>query len=83
VENFLTRLDTPIDFNREEGAAAANDSRQAAAVGWLSLTYGCFVLLLALIPNPLNGRLAFLGCGGLVVTVGLVLIVISRRPAQP
>lgn len=83
VENFLTRLDTPIDFNREEGAAAANDSRQAAAVGWLSLTYGSFVLLLAVIPNPLNGRLAFLGCGGLVVTVGLALIFISRRPAQP
>jgi hypothetical protein len=82
VEAFLTRVDTPIDFVGEEGAAAANDARQSAAVGWLSLTYGSFVLLLALIPNPLNGRLAFLGCGGVVVIVGLVLIVVSRRRPQ-
>jgi SSS family solute:Na+ symporter len=79
VEKFLTRLDTPIDFVREEGAAAANDSRQAAAVGWLSLTYGGFVVLLALIPNPPGGRLAFVGCGGLVVMVGAALISASRR----
>jgi SSS family solute:Na+ symporter len=75
-------VDTPIDFIGEEGAAAANDARQSAAVGWLSLTYGSFVLLLALIPNPLTGRLAFLGCGGLVVAIGVILILVSRRPAK-
>ncbi len=79
VEKFITRLDTPIDFAREEGAAAANDARQAAAVGWLCLAYGGFVALLALIPNPIIGRIAFLGCGGLVFTVGACLVRTSRR----
>jgi Na+/proline symporter len=81
VEKFLTRIEQPIDFAREEGAAAANDSRQSAAVGWLCVTYGSFVLLLALIPNPLTGRLAFLLCGGLVVTVGGMLVLSGRRTA--
>ncbi|HKB56109.1 MAG TPA: hypothetical protein VKC51_00835 [Lacunisphaera sp.] len=81
VENFLARIDRPIDFAAEEGAANANDARQSAAVGWLTLTYGSFVLLLALIPNPLTGRLSFLGCGGLVTIIGLVLIRSGRKSA--
>jgi Na+/proline symporter len=79
VEKFLTRLDTPIDFAAEEGAAAANDARQAAAVGWLCLAYGSFVMLLAFIPNPTVGRLAFLGCGGLVAGIGALLVRQGRR----
>jgi Na+/proline symporter len=81
VENFLARIDRPIDFAAEEGAANANDARQSAAVGWLTLTYGSFVLLLALIPNSLTGRLSFLGCGGLVTIIGLVLIRSGRKSA--
>jgi len=82
VEAFVTRLDTPVDFAREEGAAAANDGRQSSTVGWLCLAYGGFVVLLAAIPNPLVGRLAFLGCGGLVVTVGALLLASARRAAR-
>jgi hypothetical protein len=37
------------------------------------------VLLLALIPNPLSGRLAFICCGGLVATIGLILIASGRK----
>ena len=79
VEKFLTRLDTPIDFAAEEGAHNANDARQSAAVGWLCAAYGSFVVLLALIPNPPTGRLAFVCCGGLVAGIGLVLIASGRR----
>jgi len=32
------------------------------------------VLLLVLIPNPLQGRLAFLFCGGMMAGIGGVLI---------
>ena len=81
VEKFLIRLDKPIDFAGEEGAAAANDARQAAAVGWLCAAYGSFVMLLALIPNPPIGRLAFICCGGLVAGIGLLLIRSGRRSA--
>lgn len=80
VDAFFTQMNTPIDFEREEGLGAANDDRQSTSVGWLSLAYGVFVCLLALIPNPLVGRLAFLGCGGVVILIGGLLISQGRRP---
>ena len=80
VDAFFSKMTTPVDFDREEGAANANDSQQSAAVGWLSLAYGAFVCLLALIPNPLVGRLAFLGCGGVVLLIGALLIRSSKQP---
>lgn len=82
VNEFFTRMNTPVDFDREEGVGAANDDRQSSTVGWLSLAYGAFVCLLALIPNPVIGRLAFLGCGGVVILIGLLLLGHSRRAAR-
>ena len=79
VEEFLTRLDRPIDFAAEEGAHNANDARQSTAVGWLCVAYGSFVVLLALIPNPPAGRFAFVCCGGLVAGIGTALIASARR----
>ena len=78
VGEFFTRLDTPVDFAREEGAASANDSRQESVVGWLCVAYGAFVALLALIPNPALGRIAFLACGGIVLGIGALLLRSSR-----
>ncbi|MEO6002275.1 MAG: transporter [Opitutus sp.] len=74
VQEFVRRFNTPVDFNREEGAAAANDHRQCSVVGWLCVAYGGFVTLLALIPNPLGGRLAFVLCGGCVLVIGGALL---------
>ncbi|MBP7141962.1 MAG: hypothetical protein KBA71_08645 [Opitutaceae bacterium] len=78
ILTFFTRMNTPIDFEKEEGVGAANDGRQQSAVGWLTLAYAAFVLLLAFIPNPPLGRLAFVGCGLLVALVGLALVLKSR-----
>ena len=78
ILTFFTRMNTPIDFEKEEGVGAANDGRQQAAVGWLTLAYAAFVLLLAFIPNPPLGRLAFVGCGLLVALIGLALVLKSR-----
>lgn len=83
VDAFFTKMTTPVDFAREEGAGAANDQRQSSAVGWLSVAYGSFVCLLALIPNPLVGRLAFLGCGGSVLLIAWLLLRHGRQPATP
>ncbi|HUR60284.1 MAG TPA: hypothetical protein VM029_21345 [Opitutaceae bacterium] len=79
VIEFFRRLNTPVDFAREEGAANANDARQESVVGWLCLAYGAFITLLALIPNPLIGRLAFAGCGLLIAGVGAILLFASRK----
>ncbi len=79
IGQFFHRLNTPVNFDREEGAHAANDSRQSRVVGWLCLAYGAFVVLLALIPNPVAGRLAFVGCGGIVLLIGWALLISSRK----
>lgn len=77
VEEFFTRLRTPVDFAREEGAGS--DRRQEAVVGWLCLAYGAFIMALALIPNPPAGRMAFLFCGGVVAAIAGVLLAASRK----
>lgn len=80
VAEFFQRLNTPVDFAREEGADSANDARQSRVVGWLCLAYGVFVMLLAAIPNPALGRLAFVGCGAIVLGIGLALLAAARKP---
>ncbi|MEO6246213.1 MAG: transporter [Opitutaceae bacterium] len=82
VIEFFERLSHPVDYAKEEGAASANDARQESVVGWLCLGYGGFIMLLALIPNDPLGRLAFLGCGGVVILVGLLLRAASKQPAS-
>jgi solute:Na+ symporter, SSS family len=79
VDAFFARLNTPVDFAQEEGIHAANDDRQSSVVGWLCVAYGAFVALLAIIPNPGMGRLAFAGCGGLVLGIGGWLIASSQK----
>lgn len=83
VETFFAQMRTPIDFKREIGEES--DSQQALVLGMLCLGYGGFISLLALIPNPIQGRLGFLFCGGLVFAIGLVLRRAGRvrRPAPP
>lgn len=81
VADFFVRLGTPVDFAKEEGTHNANDARQSSVVGWLCLAYGAFVTLLAIIPNPALGRLAFLGCGGIVGAIGWLLLRASKREA--
>jgi Na+/proline symporter len=80
IEEFNRRLATPVDYDKEEKAAATDD-KQSWLIGWLCLPYGAAVCLMALIPNPPVGRLAFLFCGGVVALIGWLLVKQSR-PAR-
>ena len=77
VDKFFTAMRTPIDFEKEIGEG--KDSVQSKTLGILCLIYGGFVTLMALVPNPLSGRLAFLFCGGLIGGVGLLLYRASKK----
>ena len=77
VDNFFEAMRTPIDFDKEIGAG--KDSVQSKTLGILCLIYGGFVTLMAAVPNPISGRLAFLFCGGLIGGVGLVLYRASKK----
>jgi solute:Na+ symporter, SSS family len=81
VETFFVRLNQPVDFGREQGAQTANDGRQYSVIGMLALIYGGFICLLALIPNPLVGRMAFLGCGAVMAGIGGWLKWLARNKA--
>lgn len=78
IDAFCHNLATPVDYAKEE--AAATDDKQSWLIGWLCLPYGAVVALMALIPNPLTGRLAFVFCGGVVMLIGWLLVKQARRP---
>jgi len=77
IETYYARTLEPVDFETEIGENS--DFRQGHLLGWLCLAYGAFIMALALIPNPLSGRLSFIFCGGIVVVIGWAL----RRAAGP
>lgn len=77
IEIFSRNLDKPVDYAEEE-SAPANDDKQSHLMGWLCIPYGGVVILMALIPNPMIGRFAFLFCGITVVSIGTLLVRLSK-----
>jgi Na+/proline symporter len=71
IDEFSTRLKTPVDFEKEVGND--NTAQQARIMGMLALVYGGFVGLGILIPNPFSGRLAIAFCSLVLVSVGVGL----------
>lgn len=71
LDEFFGRLKTPVECC--EGEEAKDDQVIAGSIGKLCLIYGVFVTSLMLIPNPMSGRLCFLGCGGIMVVAGLLI----------
>ena len=71
IESFNDRMRRPITDTEITGTAT--DYHQAHMMGRVAIGFGAFVLLLALIPNPMLGRLAFLFCGGCVLGIGVLL----------
>jgi hypothetical protein len=72
VERFFADMNRPVDFAKEIGEA--KDNVQALTLGRMCHVYGGFIAMLALIPNPLVGRLCFLFCGGCIAGVGALLL---------
>ena len=78
VEAFFQKLHTPLD---KHGVGAVQTSVYKL-LGALCLVYGAFILLLMLIPNKFDGRLAFLFCGGVVFGVGAILFLASKHKSD-
>jgi SSS family solute:Na+ symporter len=78
IEKFFTNLRTPVDKHGVEGVQTSIYK----LLGSLCMVYGGFILLLMAIPNNLDGRLAFLFCGGVMFGVGFWLFSISKRRAK-
>lgn len=78
VDKLFKDMNTPVDFASEIGEERDNSSQQAVTLGTLALIYGGGMLLLVLIPNPLSGRLAILGCAAIMLGVGVLLVSAGR-----
>lgn len=73
VESLFKDMRTKIDFNKEIGEEHDNTGEQATTLGVLAMIYGAFIALLALIPNPLPGRLAIIACSSIMLLLGFGL----------
>lgn len=77
---YWRNIATPVHTGAE---TAKMDGRQGAVLGGLAGAYGLFVLLLALLPNPVAGRLAFAGFGAVLIGLGALLYrAYNRRPQR-
>ena len=71
VARFFTNRDTPVVKGQYEHARL--DNRQRIILGRMIAAAGIFMIALMAVPNPLGGRLLFLGCGIAVLLVGVLL----------
>ncbi|PMH40343.1 transporter [Vibrio sp. 10N.286.49.B3] len=72
VEALFTNWNTPVVSEGEEQRNL--DTKQRTMLGKLITTAGFGILAMALIPNDPSGRLLFLLCGSMVLSVGILLV---------
>ncbi len=71
VNRFFTNINTPL--RKTKGDHEHLDNRQRLLLGRMVSIAGIFVIAMMALPNPLWGRLVFLGCGTAVLVVGVML----------
>lgn len=81
VDAFFERVGTPV--GRLAGEAPRENRPLLLAIGRLSVIYGGFIALFALIPNPPGGRLCYLLGGGVIALVGVLLARCYGRARDP
>ncbi len=74
LDQLFIKMKTPVIFEEEEGANASHDAMQFKVLGILATVFAAFLLFLIVIPNDLQGRMAFLACGGVMLLIGLLLL---------
>ncbi|ALR94012.1 MULTISPECIES: sodium:solute symporter family transporter [Vibrio] len=72
VDKFFENLSTPLVA--ESVAQRKLDNKQRQMLGKLIAVAGIGVMFMALLPNPVWGRLVFILCGAIVGGVGLLLV---------
>ena len=71
VKRFFSNINTPL--HKAEGEHAHLDNRQRILLGRMVAVAGILVIAMMALPNPLWGRLVFLGCGSVIFFVGFML----------
>lgn len=79
LKEFWEDVDTPVI---EGEGQDEYDRQQRSMLGRLILVFGGLVTLMVLIPNPFWGRMAFVFCGVVIVTVGGLLLKSAKAEAK-
>ncbi|MDR9829655.1 sodium:solute symporter family protein [Vibrio sp. FNV 38] len=80
VEKLFENWNTPVVADSEEQQNL--DTKQRGMLGKLISVAGLGILAMALIPNEPTGRMLFILCGTMVLTVGILLVNASRAPQK-
>ena len=72
VDQFITTMKTPIDFDAEIGQG--NDLAQLKVIGWFGAAVAVFIALMLIIPNPTGGRLAITTLALIIGSVSALMI---------
>ncbi len=70
LESFFKDLETPVIA---DDAQDEYDCRQRNKLGSMVIIMGTGILLMALIPNPLSGRMIFVYCALVILSLGYLL----------
>jgi len=79
VDNFITQMKTPIDFQVEVGEG--NDLAQLKVIGRFGAAVAGFIALMLIIPNPVEGRLAITALALIIGSVSALMIKAGSRSA--
>lgn len=80
VDEFFDRLHKPLE--ELTGEQIKENHGVAGSIGWLCIIFGSFVFLMSAVPNPLKGRLCFVGSGGAMVLTGVLLLLYYKRKSH-
>lgn len=72
VDKFFENLATPLVS--ESSAQKQLDNKQRKMLGSLHIIAGMFIIAMTLVPNPMWGRMIFVFCGLIVLSVGVLLM---------
>lgn len=75
IEELSQRLHTPVVSTEDR----SSEEVIYRLLGKLCLFFGSFILFLLVIPNPIQGRLCFVFCGGAILIMGLRLSASARQ----
>ncbi len=77
VEDFITKMKTPINFDTEIGEG--NDLAQLKVIGRFGISIAIFIAAMLVIPNPPGGRLAI---AVLALTIGGISMLMIRKGSE-
>jgi len=77
VDQFITTMKTPIDFETEVGQG--NDLAQLRVIGWFGAAIAGFVAMMLIIPNPVDDRLAIASLALVIGSVSALMIKAGSR----